>query len=195
MSRWFLCFMIYSFFGYCLEKVFAYVSRSDRQVRKCFLLLPLCPVYGLAMSVVISVADAFQSYFTLALAGGIICTAAEYAVHLFYDRIFRVQFWDYSALPGNVRGRICPQFSLIWGILSAAAVRFIHPAVAELTEGFSPASVFLLWMVLAIDCVLTASLLLRFHDTDLLSLGGVLLSSVSPANPEHPDRRTGGSSR
>ena len=40
-------FWTYSFLGYLLEKAFAWLTRSPQQVRKCFLLLPLCPVYGL----------------------------------------------------------------------------------------------------------------------------------------------------
>ena len=41
--------LFYSFAGYLLEKLFAYVTRAQHRVRKCCLLLPLCPVYGLAM--------------------------------------------------------------------------------------------------------------------------------------------------
>ena len=42
-------FWIYSFLGYLLEKLFAKVTRARQQGRKGFLLLPLCPVYGLGM--------------------------------------------------------------------------------------------------------------------------------------------------
>ena len=43
---WFWLFLLYSFGGYVLEKLYAAARRSPHQVRKCFLLLPLCPVYG-----------------------------------------------------------------------------------------------------------------------------------------------------
>ena len=56
MSRWYVYFLFYSFAGYVLEKLFARAIHSDRQVRKCFLLLPLCPVYGLAMTAVLALA-------------------------------------------------------------------------------------------------------------------------------------------
>lgn len=195
MSRLFLYFLMYSFLGYCLEKLFARAVRSDRQVRKCFLLLPLCPVYGIAMTAVIVLSRSFGSFLSLALWGCLICTAAEYLVHLFYEKVFRVAFWDYSGLRGNVKGRICPQFSLVWGILSATAARFIHPTVATLSETISPSAVFLLWMICAIDCVLTSFVLRQTRDTEQLSLTAFLLSSGSPANPEHHGRHTDGSSR
>ncbi len=193
MSRLFLTFLLYSFFGYCLEKIFACATHSQRQVRKCFLLLPLCPVYGLAMTAVIALSPAFESFFLLAMAGGAVCTAAEYLVHLFYDRVFQVKFWDYSALGGNVNGRICPQFAVVWGILSALAVRFVHPAAAAFIVSVYPAAVFFLWIIFSADCVLTSGLLSEYHDTELLSLTA-LLSIGSPANPEHRDRRTDESS-
>ena len=39
----------YSFLGYCLEKLFAAATRSSHRLRRCFVFLPLCPVYGFAM--------------------------------------------------------------------------------------------------------------------------------------------------
>lgn len=177
MSRWFLYFLIYSFFGYCLEKIFARAVHSQRQVRKCFLLLPLCPVYGLAMTAVLALAPTVRSFFSLAVAGGLVSTLIEYLVHWFYDRIFGVSFWDYSALRGNLNARICPQFSLLWGILSAVAVFWVQPLVAFVAASLSPGAVFLLWVLFVADCVFTASLLLHRHDTELLSLTALISQS------------------
>ena len=42
MAKWFVYFILYSFLGYLLEKIYALATHSNRQVRKCFLLLPLC---------------------------------------------------------------------------------------------------------------------------------------------------------
>ena len=47
--EWLWLFCFYSFLGYLLERMFAKITASPRQVRKGFLLLPLCPAYGLAM--------------------------------------------------------------------------------------------------------------------------------------------------
>ena len=54
MARWLWIFWIYSFLGYGLEKLFAAVTHAPNQGRKCFLLLPLCPVYGLGMLAVLA---------------------------------------------------------------------------------------------------------------------------------------------
>ena len=47
-------FLTYGFLGYLLEKVYALVTRSRHTVRKGYLLLPVCPVYGLAMLAVLA---------------------------------------------------------------------------------------------------------------------------------------------
>jgi len=33
-----------------------------------------------------------------------------------------LDIWDYSGVPGNIMGQVCPQFTLAWAALSAVAV-------------------------------------------------------------------------
>lgn len=174
MARWFWYVLFYSFLGYCLEKLFARAIRSQRQVRKCFLLLPLCPVYGLAMAAVLALVPADMPFPVLAVLGGLLCTAVEYLVHLLYDKAFRVQFWDYSQLRGNLLGRVCPQFALVWGILSATALRWVQPLPAHLVGRIPAAVTYGVWLALAADCVLTGALLRQYRDTEMLTLPAVL---------------------
>ena len=173
MSQWFVCFIVYSFLGYGMEKLHARLSRSPRQVRKCFLLLPLCPVYGLAMTALLALAPEGIGFLPLILLGGVVCTGVEYLVHLFYDKALGVWFWDYRPMRGHIQGRVCPLFALIWGCLSAVAVRRVQPAVRLLAERMPAWAVFLLWMVLAADCVLSWALLRRHRDTELLAVSAV----------------------
>lgn len=174
MSYWFTCFLLYSFLGYCLEKLFARAVHSDRQVRKCFLLLPLCPVYGLAMVAVLFVTAPALPFWIRVVIGAVICTGIEYLVHLFYDKVFHTQFWDYSDLSFHIGGRVCPHFAIIWGILSTVAVEYLHPILSVIAAAVPPAAAYALWLLLAADCVFTSALLLRSHDTELLSLSALL---------------------
>ena len=173
MSRWFVCFLFYSFAGFGLEKLPAPLFRSPRQVRKCFLLLPLCPVYGLAMAALLALAPEGLGFITLALLGGAVCTGVEYLVHLFYDKALGVWFWDYRLMRGHIRGRICPQFTAIWGLLSAAALRWVQPTVDALAAAAPPRLLFWLWVVLTADSALSWSLLRRYRDTELLTVRAV----------------------
>lgn len=174
MARWFWYFLLYSFLGYCLEKLYARFTQSPHQVRKCFLLLPLCPVYGLAMTACLLLLPAEGGFPLQILTGGALCTGVEYLVHWWYDRIFSVRFWDYTGLPGQLHGRVCPRFALIWGALSALTLRYVHPVIALLAERIPRAVSFAAWVVLAADCVLTWQLLRRYGDPELLELGTLL---------------------
>ena len=49
--KWIWNFYLYSFFGFLLEVVYARLTRAKKRDRKCRLLLPLCPVYGLGAAV------------------------------------------------------------------------------------------------------------------------------------------------
>lgn len=173
MSYWFFCFLLYSFLGYGLEKLFARATHSDRQVRKCFLLLPLCPVYGAAMVAVLLLTPTALPFWVRVVTGAVICTGTEFLVHLFYDKVFQTQFWDYSDLSFHINRRICPHFAIIWGILSALAAEYIHPLLSPIAAAVPPAVVFCVWMLLAVDCVFTSALLFRRHDTELLSLSAL----------------------
>ena len=73
-------FLTYGFLGYLLEKVYALVTRSRHTVRKGYLLLPVCPVYGLAMLAVLALPpDMTDTFWHLALYGGLTATTAKYS--------------------------------------------------------------------------------------------------------------------
>ena len=161
-------FWIYSFLGYLLEKAFAKVTRARQQGRKCFLLLPLCPVYGLGMLAVLALPETRHSGVWLILWGGLAATAVEYAVHWGYDVLFGVRFWDYSGVFGNLKGRVCLPFALIWGVLTAAAVWWIQPAVERLTERTVPEVTYLCLLVFAVDALCSLRILQVRKDPEAL---------------------------
>ena len=138
MSLWLWTFWTYSFLGYLLERGYAIATHADRQARKCFLLLPMCPVYGLGALAVLALPESLSgSFWSLALWGGLAATAVEYAVHVLYDRLLGVRFWDYSQVRWNLRGRVCLPFSLAWSLLVAAGLPVIQ---AAMLMGMEPAS-------------------------------------------------------
>ena len=55
--------------------------------------------------------------------GAAIVTALELLVGLIVNRWLGWNVWDYSDMPYNVMGQICPQFMVAWFFLSAAAVK------------------------------------------------------------------------
>ena len=60
-------------------------------------------------------------FFLRCLCGCGIITALEFFVGLLVNKIFRLHVWDYSHLPFNIFGQICPLFSFAWFLLSFPA--------------------------------------------------------------------------
>ena len=164
MTEWFWNFTIYSFLGYLLERLFAAAVRSENQTRRCFWLLPLCPVYGLAVTAVLALPPRLLQLPWLPIWGGIVTTAVEYAVHWVYDRWLGVQFWDYSPLRFHIHGRVCLSFSIAWGGLVTAAVLFIQPTLNALISVIPPALTLSAILVVTTDGLFTIRYLAKTRD-------------------------------
>ena len=122
MADFFWSFWFFSLLGWLLERIFAALTRSPFQRRRCLLLEPLCPVYGLGLTAVLTLPPPLLSGWRLYLSGTVVTTAVEYAYHWWGETFLGVRFWDYTGLPGNLRGRVCLPFSLSWGLLTVPAV-------------------------------------------------------------------------
>ncbi|MFR6096126.1 MAG: putative ABC transporter permease [Dysosmobacter welbionis] len=159
MSLWLWTFWTYSFLGYLLERGYAIATHADRQARKCFLLLPMCPVYGLGALAVLALPESLSgSFWSLALWGGLAATAVEYAVHVLYDRLLGVRFWDYSQVRWNLRGRVCLPFSLAWSLLVAAGLPVIQAAIAPALAAVPPTATYAALLVFTADTVVSLQL-------------------------------------
>ena len=166
MRLWY--FWIYSFLGYLLEKAFAKATHAAQQGRKCFLLLPLCPVYGLGMLAVLALPPICKEGIWLVVWGGLAATAVEYAVHWAYETFLHVRFWDYSRVWGNLRGRVCLPFTAAWGVLTALAVRWVQPGVEALAARVPGEVTWLCLLVFTADALVSARLLWVTGDVELL---------------------------
>ncbi|MEA4954738.1 MAG: putative ABC transporter permease [Pseudoflavonifractor sp.] len=128
MGAIFWTFLFYSFCGFLLEVAFARVTHSSKQDRKCHLLLPVCPVYGVgALSILFLPAAVTAAPLLLFLTGAVVCTAAEWGLSWFYEKAAGAAFWDYRTLPWNLNGRVCILFSAFWGLLALPLVYGLQP--------------------------------------------------------------------
>lgn len=55
------------------------------------------------------------------LTGSVIITSIEFVVGLIVNRAAGLSVWDYSDMPGNLLGQICPAFSAMWFLLCIPA--------------------------------------------------------------------------
>lgn len=167
MADWLWIFWCYSFFGWILERLFAAVTRSPRQRRRCLLFAPLCPVYGLGMAVILALPSPLLTGWRLYVFGTLTVTAVEYLYHWAGALALGVRFWDYTAIPGNLHGRICIPFSMVWGLLMAPAVQLAAP-VAALAHRVPPALSWLCLMVFTADVVSSLRFLAVTHDLEAM---------------------------
>ena len=56
------------------------------------------------------------------LVGTGIATVLEFITGLVVNVILRWDVWDYSNLPGNIMGQICPQFMILWALIIVVAI-------------------------------------------------------------------------
>lgn len=71
----------------------------------------------------------------LACMGCVGITAAELVCGLLVNKVLKLHVWDYSDVPLNVLGQICPSYSFLWFVLSFMAITilqaFVLPYVAH----------------------------------------------------------------
>lgn len=162
-------FWTYSFLGYLLEKAYAAAVSAEQQTRKCLLLLPLCPVYGLgALAALALPPESAGSLTGWALWGAFAATAVEYAVHWWYETLLGVRFWDYTGLPGNLHGRVCLLFSLAWWMLLIPLPR-VDAWLASLFSAVPPPVTWAVLVVFTADSLAAGWVLRRTGDTEALS--------------------------
>ena len=54
--------------------------------------------------------------------GALAITAVEFVFGCIFNLWLGLGIWDYSNLPGNVLGQICPQFTALWFLVSGVGI-------------------------------------------------------------------------
>ena len=162
-----LYFFTYGLLGWCTEVAYAAV-RQGKFVNRGFLNGPICPIYGVGVSVVI--------YFLMPLSGSlallyaasaVLVTVLEGITGYLMERLFHHKWWDYSDQPLNIGGYVCLIFSLVWGVACVFIVRVFHPLIHKLLAliPFAAGVVLCagLMVVLFADLYVTASGILKLN--------------------------------
>lgn len=124
MYDYLIYFLAFSFLGWCAEVAF-YFFKTGRFVNRGLAKGPVCPIYGVGILLPYLLLGKIESFFVLALFSALIATAIELITGALTDKMLGVRLWDYSSEKGNIHGYICPRFSLIWGVVCAAAIKLI----------------------------------------------------------------------
>lgn len=58
------------------------------------------------------------------IVGGTVITAVEFVFGIVFNLFLGMSVWDYSSVPGNILGQICPAFTVLWCGLSFVVALF-----------------------------------------------------------------------
>lgn len=158
-------FLIYSFFGWIMEVVFAAANRK-KFANRGFLNGPICPLYGGSIVFILVFFESLKdNLFFLFLGSMIVTTMLELLTGMIMEKMLGRKWWDYSGYRFNFGGYVCLQFSLVWGVGAVALIKFVQPAL-ERAVGFIPklvGQIFLLAaaVVVACDFLVTMGALLK----------------------------------
>lgn len=73
----------------------------------------------------------------------VMITAVEFAVGVVVNMWLGLDVWDYSGMPANILGQVCPQFTALWYFLSFPAM-FLANEMRVVLFGEMPAKMQLL---------------------------------------------------
>lgn len=127
-------FFVYAVLGWCAEVCYA-ALRTGHFVNRGFLNGPVCPIYGVGVVVVILLLTPVrENVFLLFVCSVLLTSALEWLTGFVLEKLFHQKWWDYSEMPFNLNGYICPMFSVLWGIACLLVMDVIHPMVAGLVD-------------------------------------------------------------
>ena len=128
-------FYIYAFLGWCAEVAYA-AFVEERFVNRGFLNGPVCPIYGIGVSIVYATLMPFREKWLVLFAGAVILTTAlEGLTGYVLEKIFHQKWWDYSDRMLNWRGYVCLDMSLLWGAACLAIIKLVFPATDFMIVG------------------------------------------------------------
>ena len=168
MNTWIWYLLVYSFLGYLLEVAYAKIVHGRGSGRKCLLLLPLCPVYGVGAVAIVALSGPNPQPLWLMGVGFGAATVVELLFGLYYKYVLGVAFWNYSQIRWNVGGLVCLPFSLAWSGLALALVYTVHPIVKICVSALPTAFTVPAWIVLGADCLISSIALKRVKNTAVL---------------------------
>lgn len=185
-----LLFFIGAFLGDITETIFCRVVGGEWMSRSSVVWGPFSIVWGLAIALVTQLLYRYKDkpaswlFVTGTLLGG----AYEYLCSVFTEVVFGAVFWDYSAIPFNLGGRINLLYCFFWGFAAVAWFKVLYPpisaAIEKLPRRFGTVLTWALCVFMAADMVVSSAALVRYNDR----LNGVpAANSIETYLDEHYD--------
>lgn len=164
----FYFFILYSLLGWAMESAFVSISTKE-WVNRGFLNGPFCPIYGTgALLIILFLSPVSENVFLLFIGGFFLASVVEYVIAVVLEKLFHASWWDYSQKKWNIKGRICLERSVEWGILTIFMMRVIHPFIENIVSDIplllGEAVGTILLMYLVVDAGIIVEHILRLNE-------------------------------
>ena len=132
-------FFIGSCLGWVLELVYRRFFSTKKWINPGFLTGPYLPIYGFGLCTLYLISkikltninNIYLEKIFIFVFMMIAMTLIEYIAGIIFIKGMNVKLWDYSKEWGNIKGIICPRYTIYWGILGAIYYFFINPTVID----------------------------------------------------------------
>lgn len=132
----FWLFFIGAVLGDLVETVFCRLTAGVWMSRSSLVWGPFSIVWGLAIAAATALLykDREKPDRHLFVIGTVLGGAYEYICSVFTELVFGTVFWDYSAIPFNLGGRINLLYCFFWGIAAVVWIKGLYPVFSRWIE-------------------------------------------------------------
>ncbi len=137
LSTWFLLFVTYSVLGWVMEVIVTgFLNR--KLSNRGFLIGPICPIYGVGALFITLALGHIHSVLLVFLLATLGCGVLEYFTSYIMEKLFHVRWWDYADRPLNLRGRVCAENLICFGLLGVLVLKVLNPLIFSVIDWLHP---------------------------------------------------------
>jgi uncharacterized protein len=136
-------FIFYSLCGWCIESFYR-SANAHAFVNPGFLKGPYVPLYGTGALVILAVCELTGNFSLTARMAAYFFSISllELVVGETMLRVFGKRLWDYRDERFNIRGHVCPGFSLYWVVLALIFENTVYPVTVRMMAKSDPSLTF-----------------------------------------------------
>jgi len=169
----FWALVIFSILGYAVEQAAEFIKFGDFSSRQGMLYGPFSQIWGMGATISIIFLHRFQkkNIFLLFLLCTLFGGLYEYFSSLIQEFIFGTVSWQYFYQQYNFQGRTSLLFSIYWGIVGVAIIKYFYPLLCLQLKKFPRKKMLIVtwiaFILIFIDAFLSTAAALRYNERHL----------------------------
>lgn len=129
--------MAYSFMGWFYESTVYSLVEQRKLMNRGYFLGPYCPIYSVVSIASLYLLQDVHSSMKIVIIGCMTCSVIEYVTSYVLEKLFDARYWDYSAYPLNINGRVSLISGIFFGLAVLLLVKVVHPFMLGIVDKMS----------------------------------------------------------